>query len=335
MTRKSLCLIVMALAVCIIFSTGRDALAQKKFLSIGTCSTSGAYYPLGGALAQAISLKLADVVATAQTTTCSVMNINLIRNKEVETGLTQNNQNYWAYHATEMFEGQPPYKGIRVIATLFPEQCMLVATKKSGIKSYRELKGRRYSGPDKGSGSMYDAMMVFKVLGLTVKDFASVDYLPVAGTAQRLKDDQGDFTHWTGGAPLSGLMDLFTTTPSILISMDDELIKKVCAAYPYYTPAVIEKGTYPTQDYDVKTVQIWAQWTCDESFPADLVYRLTKALWEKGPIPRREDKLSCADIMAQVHIKGKLVQWSTAIYGTGVPFHPGAEKYYKEKGLIK
>lgn len=335
MTRKVLCLIVMALAVCIIFSTGRDALAQKKFLGIGTCSTGGTYYPLGGALANAISIKLDDVIATAQTTTCSVMNINLIMQKEVETGFTQNNQNYWAYHGTEMFAGQPPYKGIRAIATIFPEQLSLIATKKSGIKSYKDLKGKRYAGPDKGSGSMYDAMMAFKALGLTLKDFASVDYLPVAGTAQRLKDDQGDFTHWTSGHPMAGMMDLFTTTPSVIIPMDDDLIKKLCETHPFFTPYTIEKGTYPTQDYDVKSVTIWAQWTCDESFPADLVYRLTKALWEKGPLPRRTDQLSAADIMAQVHIKGKMVQLSTALHGSGIPLHSGAEKYYKEKGLIK
>jgi TRAP transporter TAXI family solute receptor len=335
MTRKLLYLIVMALAVCIIFSSGRDVLAQKKFLSIATGGTGGTYYALGGALAQAISLKLDDVIATAQTTTGSVMNINLIRQKEVETGFTQNNQNYWAYHGTEMFQSQPPYKGIRVIATIFPEQLLLTATKKSGIKSYHDLKGKRYAGPDKGSGSMYDAMIVFKVLGLTLKDFASVDYLSISGAAQRLKDDQGDFTHWTSGHPQAGMMDLFIGTPTVLISMDDELIKKICKAYPFYTPYTIEKGTYPTQDYDVKTVTIWAQWTCDESLPADLVYKLTKALWEKGPIPRREDKLSGADIMAQVHTKGKMVQLSTAMVGSGVPFHPGAEKYYKEKGLIK
>jgi TRAP transporter TAXI family solute receptor len=335
MKRKVLCICAAMLAGFIVFAAGDDALAQKKFVAIGTCSTSGTYYPMGGAMAQAISLKLDDVIATAQTTTCSVMNINLIRQKEIETGLTQNNQNYWAYRGEEMFKGQTPYEGIRTIATLFPESLILAATKKSGIKSYRDLKGKRYAGPDKGSGSMYDAINVFKVLGLTLEDFASVDYLPVAGTAQRLKDDQGDFTHWTGGQPLAGLIDLFTTTPSVLVSMDDELIKKICDTYPFYTPYTIEKGTYPSQDYDAKTVTIWAQWTCDESLPADLVYKLTKALWEKGPIPRRTEQLSGADIMAQVHVKGKMVQWETAIYGLGCPLHAGAEKYYREKGLIK
>ncbi len=335
MTRKMLWTMAVVLAVCMVFATGGVASAQKKFVSIGTCSTGGTYYPMGAAIAQGVSLKLEDIVATAQTTTCSVANINLVRNKELEMALTQNNQNYWALHGTEMFKGQPPFKSIRAIATLFPESASLFALKKAGIKSWWDIKGKRYVGPDKGSGSMYDARMFFKVMGLTLDDFASVDYLSVSGTAQRLKDDLGDFIYWTAGQPLAGMIDLFTTTPTVLVPMDDELIKKICDTYPFYTPYVIEKGTYPGQDYDVKTVTIWAQLTCTEDLDKDLVYRITKALWEKGPIPRRKEKLSVADIMAQVHVKGKLVQWKTAIYGTGCPLHPGAEKYYREKGLIK
>jgi hypothetical protein len=120
------------------------------------------------------------------------------------------------------------------------------------------------------------------------------------------------------------------STDIVLVPLDEDMINKITKTHGFYSKVVIPKGTYKGMTADVATITTMAQWVVDEQVPQELVYNLTKALWEKG-----KDGQSGADVMAKVHAKGKDVQLKTALSGMAIPLHPGAAKYYKEKGLIK
>ncbi len=312
--------------------------AQTKFFAIATGGTAGTYYPLGGALAQALSSKIEDLEVTAQTGNASVANCNLIRDHEIESAFIQNNVAYWAYTATGVFEGNEPIENLRAIASLYPEVFQLVATKSSGIKSFADLKGKRVSPGDRGSGTESDFRSMVEVLGMSYDDFGSVDYLSLGGAVERMKDGQVDFLIFTGGYPTSGIIDLGTSVDLTYISIPDEERAKLKEALPYVIELVIPAGTYPGQEEDVETLSVVAQWVVDADVSDDLVYEITKALWEKGEVKKGSSKgqmKTGAEIMGEVHAKGKEVTLETALAGNAIPLHAGAEKYYKEIGVGK
>ncbi|GAK56905.1 TRAP transporter solute receptor, TAXI family [Candidatus Vecturithrix granuli] len=328
-------ILVVMLAVMVVPTT---TYAETKFFAIATGGTAGTYYPLGGALAQALSSKIEDLEVTAQTGNASVANCNLINDHEIESAFVQNNVAYWAYTATGVFEGKEPIENLRAIASLYPEVFQLVATKSSGIKSFADLKGKRVSPGDRGSGTESDFRSMTKVLGMSYDDFGSVDYLSLGGAVERMKDGQVDFLIFTGGYPTSGIIDLGTSVDLTYISIPDEERAKIKEALPYVIELVIPAGTYPGQEEDVKTLSVVAQWVVDADVSDDLVYEITKALWEKGEVKKGSSKgqmKTGAEIMAEVHAKGKEVTLETALAGNAIPLHAGAEKYYKEIGVVK
>ncbi len=316
------------------------ASARKQFFAIATGGTGGTYYPLGGVLAQALSNKVPDIIVTAQSGNASVANCNLIGKHEIESAFVQNNVAYAAYTGTAQFDGKP-INNIRGIASLYPETIQIVARAGAGIETASDLKGKRLVPGDMGSGAEVDCKNVLKGYGLTYKDFTSVDWLGFSGAAQRLKDKQADVAFITAGWPTSSIMELATQTGINLVIIEEPMIKKLTEMYPFYAPVTIPAGTYPGVDKDVTTITTMAQWVVDADISEDTVYRLTRAMWEKGEFVLRkkgekaDEAPSGADIMAKAHNKGKDVTLETALEGMAIPLHPGAEKYYREKGLIK
>ena len=316
------------------------ATAKKQFFAIATGGTGGTYYPLGGVLAQALSNKVADIIVTAQSGNASVANCNLIREHEIESAFVQNNVAFAAYSGTAQFEGKP-VKNIRGIASLYPETIQIVARAEAGIKSAADLKGKRLVPGDMGSGTEVDCQNILKGFGLTYKDFSNVDWLGFSGAAQRLKDKQADVAFITAGWPTSSITELATQTSIMLVPIDPAMSQKLTKMFPFYSPVTIPAGTYPGVDKDVPTITTMAQWVVDANVPKEVVYQLTRALWEKGKFVLRKnegqaaDAPSGAEIMAQAHEKGKDVTLDTALKGMAIPLHPGAEQFYREKGLIK
>jgi len=307
---------------------------QKKFFAISTGGTGGTYYPLGGILAQGLTERVPNVVATAQASGASVANCNLIKDKQVESAFVQNNVAYYAYNGKAQFEGKP-VKNLRGIASLYPETVQIVARADSKIKTMKDIKGKRLIPGDRGSGTEVDTQNVLWAYGLYDKEkkeykgFASTDWLGFSGAAQRLQDKQADVTFTTAGWPTSAIQELAFGTPITLIPIDEAMIKKLTKEFPFYAKVVIPKEVYKTAK-DVPTITTMAQWVCDESVPEEVVYQMTKALFEGT-----EGKPSVAEMMAKAHAQGKNVTLKNAVVGMAIPFHPGAEKYYKEKGLIK
>jgi TRAP transporter TAXI family solute receptor len=329
MKKKSVIIVaavVMALAV--VFA-GPACAADKKFFAITTGGTGGLYYPLGGLLAQALTERVPELVVTGQAGSASVANCNLIKDHQVESAFVQNNVAFSAYEGKDQFVGKP-VKNLRGIASLYPETIQIVARADSGIKNIKDIKGKKLIPGDRGSGTEVDTLNILTGLGLTYKDFGGVDWLGFSGAAQRLQDKQADVTFTTAGWPTAAITELATSTDIVLVPIDEESIKKLTEMYSFYSKVVIPKDTYKGMKQDVATITTMAQWVVDEQVSEDLVYKLTKALWEKG-----KDGLSGADVMARVHAKGKDVQLKTALSGMAIPLHAGAAKYYKEKGLIK
>ena len=335
--------VVFAIAILVAMSVafaGHSIAAKKQFFAIATGGTGGTYYPLGGVLAQALNDKIPYIIATAQSANASVANCNLIREHEVESAFVQNNVAYAAYTGTAQFEGKP-VENITGIASLYPETIQIVASADSGIKTIRDIKGKRLIPGDRGSGTEVDCLNVLTALGLTYEDFASVDWLSFAGAGQRLKDKQGDVAFITAGWPTSAITELATTSDIVVVPLDDETIAKLVKMYPFYAKITIPAGTYKGAEADVNTITTMAQWVVDNQVPKNVVYDLTKALWEKGTFVLRKagDKAaeapSGSEIMAAAHAKGKDVTLETALKGMAIPLHPGAAMYYKEKGMIK
>lgn len=295
---------------------------EKKFFSIATGSTGGTYYPVGGALAQIITQHIPGISAAAQTGNASQANCNLIRNHEIESALTQNNVAYWAYTGTEFFAEQGPIENLRGIASLYPEVIQIVARKSANINSISDLKGKRVVVGAPGSGSEIDARRILEAHGITYDDIKE-DFMDFSGATQKLKDNLADAAFQTAGYPTSSIIDLSSTSDIVLLSIATDMIDKLIDENKYYTRTVIPAGTYKGIDSDVSTVSLMAIWAADASQSTEVVYEITKTLWEH----RAE--------LDKVHEKCKEITFDTALDGIGIPLHPGAEKYYKEKAHPK
>ncbi|WP_029166349.1 TAXI family TRAP transporter solute-binding subunit [Aminiphilus circumscriptus] len=290
----------------------------KEFLSIATGGTTGTYYPLGGGIADIINRNVPELQVTSETGNASAANLNLIGTNQIEIAFAQNDLAYWAWKGEMMFK--EPFQNIRGIGCLYPEHIHFITLKKNPVKDIMDLKGKRVSVGAPGSGVEGDVRAMFDVAGLKYDDM-KVDFLDFANTTQRFKDDQLDAGFVVAGFPTSSVMDLATTTPIDLVSFSEDYIKALREKYPFFKKDVIPAGTYSGVDHDTVTPAVVAMLVCREDLSEDLVYTFTKTLWE-----------NVRDLDA-VHAKAKLITLETALDGLSVPLHPGAAKYYKEKGI--
>ena len=338
--RRNTVVFIFSLLILTAALMGPACAGEKMFFAIVTGGTGGTYYPLGGALAQALSNKIPDIIITAQAGNASVANCNLIGAHEVESAFIQNNVAYAAYSGTDQFKDRP-IKNLRAIASLYPETIQIIARADAGVTSIGDIQGKRLVPGDRGSGTEVDCLNILQGLGLTYKDFANVDWLSFSGASQRLGDKQADVAFITAGWPTAAITELATTADVVLVPIDDKSIEKLVKMYPFYAKVVIPAGTYKGMKTDVAAITTMAQWVVDEQVSEAVVYELTKALWEKGTHVRMKKGTEAAEapsgveLMAATHAKGKDVTLKSALDGIAIPLHPGAAKYYREKGMIK
>lgn len=300
---------------------GLPALAQQRFFRIGTGGTGGTYYPLGGIIANAISTDKVNVSAVA--TNGSVANVNGIVGGSMESGFSQADINSWAFNGTGIYEGKPKVEELRFIANLYPESVHIVVKKNSGIKTVADLKGKRVSLDEPGSGTLVNARAILAVFGVTEKDIKP-EYLKQQQCADKLKDGTLDGYFQTTGFPQGTLTELAATNGFDLLAIDGASRDKILAQYKFFTKDQIPDGTYKDVK-GVETIAVGAQWVTTAKQPDDVVYEITKALWS--------DKTRAA--LDAGHAKGKVITKATALEGLGIPLHAGAEKFYKEAGLLK
>lgn len=301
------------------------ALAQAPaFFRIATGGTAGTYYPIGNLIAHAISAP-PQLVATAVASNGSVANINAIIGGTAESGFVQADVAYWAYSATGVYEGKPKVADLRSIANLYPESVHLVVRKASNIRSVADLRGKTISFDEPGSGTLLNAKAILNAFGLAGSDI-SMEFLRPNQAAKKMKDGSVDAFFFTGGFPAAAISELASTSSGIeILPISGPQIEKLFKEFPFFTADEIPAGTYNNVGA-VKTVAVGAHWVTSAKVSADTVYAVTKALWS--------DKTRAA--LDAGHAKGRLIRKETALSGLlGVPLHPGAERFYKESGLLK
>ena len=297
------------------------ALAQQKFFRIGTGGTGGTYYPIGGLIGNAISTDKINVSAVA--TNGSVANVNGIVGGSMESGFSQADMNFWAYTGTGIYEGKPKIEELRAIANLYPESVHIVVKKGLGTKTVADLKGKRVSLDEPGSGTLVNAKAILAAYGLSEKDIKP-EYLKQQQCAEKLKDGSLDAYFQTTGFPQGTLTELAATNGFELLALAGPEADAMQAKFTFFAKDEIPSGVYKDVA-GVKTLSVGAQWVTSAKADADLVYEITKALWS--------DKTRAA--LDAGHAKGKAIRKETALLGLGIPLHPGAEKFYKEAGLAK
>lgn len=325
MDRRSF--IALAGAASAIALTG-TARAQQQFFRIGTGGTGGTYFPVGGMIANAISeasgAGVKGLVATAVASNGSLANINAIGAGQFEAGLTQADVAYWAWSGTGLFEGRPKVDSIRFVANLYPESVQIVVRRGSGIRSVADLKGKRVSLDEPGSGTLVDAKIILEGYGLSEKD-VKADYLKPNQAAEKMRDGGMDAFIFVGGYPTSAITELAAAGPGIdIVPIDGPQAEAIRKKYSFFAADEIPANTYKGAAA-AKTLAVGAQWVTSAKVPEALVYDITKALWS--------DKTRAA--LDAGHAKGKSIVKATATSGPSVPWHPGAEKFYKEAGLLK
>ncbi|MCS0496486.1 TAXI family TRAP transporter solute-binding subunit [Ancylobacter sp. GSK1Z-4-2] len=307
--------------------TGLALAQQPTFFRIGTGGTAGTYYPVGGLIANAISghgdKGVPGLVATAVASNGSVANVNAIESGSMESGFSQSDVAFWAYTGTGLYDGKAKVEDLRIIANLYPETIHLVASKASGIKSVADLKGKRVALDEPGSGTLVDARIVLSAFGLTEKDIKP-EYLKPGPASDRLRDGALDAFFFVGGYPTGAISELASSTAIELVPITGPEVDKMLAQYKFFAkdkvPADTYKGVAATD-----TISVNAQWVTSAKQPDDLIYNIVKVLWNK-------DSRAALDAG---HAKGKLITLDNATNGLGIPLHPGAERFYKEAGVLK
>src|SRR5918993_661531 len=290
---------------------GSQAFAQDiTFFRIGTGGTAGTYFPIGGLIANAISNPPGSRTC-ADGGSCGV------------PGVVASDVAYWAYNASGIYEGRPKVDTLRAIANLYPESFHLVARKGSGIKSIKDLEGKRMSLDEPGSGTLVDARLILAAYGMTEKD-VKAEYLKPQQSADKLKDGALDAFFSVSGWPQGAIAELAATTGIDLVPIDGPEAENLIKQFSFFAADEIPDGAYKGVT-GVKTVSVNAIWATSSKQADQLIYNITAALW--NPSTRK--------LLDSGHAKGKAIKLETAIVGLGIPLHAGAEKFYKEKGLIK
>lgn len=318
-----------------ILTTG--AVQAQEFFRIVSGSAGGNYFPMAGILANAISnppgsrpcdkggpCGVPGLIAIAQSANGSVANVNAIQSGTAESGLAQSDVAYWGYNGTGVFEGKPALEKLRFMASLYPEHIHVVLPKDSTVQDLKELEGKRIGVGLPASGAQVGALLILNAVGLEKNKNFEAEELNTAQSAERIQDGQLDAFLTVTGAPSSGIAQLAATAGLRLLSIPDEVQKAVIEEAPFYFSSPIEANTYEGQDNTVSTLAVGAQWLVSADQSEELVYGITQALWN-----------DTTKKLLKNHAKGKDITAESALDGRGIPLHPGAERFYKEAGLLK
>ncbi|MFT6300876.1 MAG: TRAP transporter TAXI family solute receptor [Pseudomonadales bacterium] len=328
-----------ATAVSAMLLVGAVNAQSPTFFRIGTGGAGGTYFPIGGSIANAISAPpgarpcdeggqcgVPGLIAIAQSTTASVFNNAAVQNGELEAGLAAADVTRSMYMGEGKFEGKAHPK-LRIIANLYPEDLHLVMPKGSSMTSLAELEGKRVGIAQAGSGTQVAVLQMLEAWGIT-RDNIDEAELNNSQSAERLADGQIDAYFYAAGWPVAAMVQLSSTKGMSLHSFSEADLKKINDIIPAYIPSKIPGGVYEGIDTDTLTPAVSALLVVSSDLEEELVYGITKALWNSNT----------RKLLDNGHAKGKQITSETALDGVialGVPLHSGAEKFYKEAGLLK
>lgn len=297
-------------------SGGEGGSEDPKFLSMLTGGTSGTYYPLGGAMAKIIGEKT-DIQTDAVSSNASADNVIALSEGDAELAFVQTDVMANAVEGTNAFEGKA-VDNVLALGSLYPETVQIVTKADSGISSVEDLKGKTVSVGAPGSGTYINAQQILEVHGMTMDDI-NAQNLDFGESTGGIQDGNIDAAFITSGTPTGAVEGLSASTSVSIVPIAQDKIDELVEKYPYYAADTIEAGTYNMEN-EVTTVAVLAMLAVSADLSEDLVYEITKAIYENtGEI---------------AHAKGEFITLETATDGIGIDFHPGAEKYFKEEGII-
>jgi TRAP transporter TAXI family solute receptor len=312
-------LIAAAVAAAAVLSA--PAMGAQQFVNVLTGGgTSGVYYPLGVAIGKIFSDKLPNVKTQVQATKASVENLILLQQGrgEIAFALGDSLKAAWDGDAEAGFKTR--LDKLRTIGAIYPNYIQIVATADSGIKTLADLKGKRLSVGAPKSGTELNSRAILAAAGLSYKDLRKVEYLPFAESVDLMKNRQLDATLQSAGLGVASLKDLSTSIDIAVVSVPKAVVDKIG---PPFTSMEIPANTYAGQEKDVPTAAVINYLVTSTAVSDDLAYQMTKLIFESLPE------------LANAHAAGKDIKLESTASGSPIPLHPGAIRYYKEKGLLK
>jgi uncharacterized protein len=326
MHRKPIRAMAYGLAAGTLLVGGSLAANAETFITIGTGGVTGVYYPTGGAICRLVNKDRAEhgIRCSVESTGGSVYNVNTIRSGELDMGVVQSDVQYNALNGEgEEFADAGPFEDLRAVFSVHPEPFTVVARADSGVETFDDLKGKRVNVGNPGSGQRATMEVLMEAKGWTMDDFALASELRSAEQAQALADNKIDAIVFTVGHPSGSIQEATTTVDAKLIPVSGPEVEELVNNNPYYSKATIPGGMYRGTDSDVETFGVKATFVSSAAVPEDVVYQVTRAVFENF-----EDFKKLHPAFANLEKEDMVSQALSA------PLHPGAEKYYKEAGLM-
>jgi len=301
------------------------ASAQNQFITIGTGGVTGVYYAVGGAICRLMNETRSDhgFRCSVESTAASVYNLNAIRQGELDFGVTQSDVMYYAVNGEVDFANQGAWEGLRSVFSLHPEPFTLVARADAGIDSFEDLAGKRVNIGAPGSGTQTSMDIILEAAGMSRDDFSLTSELRPDEHGPALCDNQIDAFFYGVGHPSANIADPTTTCSAKLVSIQGDFVDKLVEEHPYYANATIPGGTYQNNPDDVNTFGVLAALAVSEDASDDAVYAMVKAVFDNF------------DAFKALHpALANLSEENMVVDGLSAPLHPGAERYYKERGWL-
>lgn len=310
--------IITTACLALLLNAGAQA---AEFIGVLTGGTSGVYYPLGVALTQIYGKAIPDAKASVQATKASAENLNLLQAGRGEIAFTLGDALSDAWKGNEEAGFKAPLKKLRGVAGIYSNYIQLVASAESGIKTLADLKGKRLAVGAPKSGTEINTRAILRGAGMSYKDLGKVEYLPFGESVELMKNRQIDATLISAGLGVSAIRDLATSVKMVVVAIPADVVAKIND--PAYIAGTIPANTYEGQTAAVTTVAIENFLVTHEGVPVETVYKMTKAMYEN------------LDQMVAAHTAAKAIKREEGPKHMPLPLHPGAEKYYREVGLIK
>ncbi|PLC49743.1 C4-dicarboxylate ABC transporter substrate-binding protein [Pollutimonas subterranea] len=322
---KRLALTASAAAMFAALAAPLPAAAQQKFVSIGTGGVTGVYYAAGGAICRLVNKdrKENGTRCSVESTGGSVFNINTIKAGELDLGVVQSDVGYNAYKGEGQFKDAGAFEKLRSVFSIHPEPFTVVARKEANIKSFDDFKGKRFNVGNPGSGTRASMEQFLKAKGVDLSFFSLASELRPDEHGPALCDGKIDGFMYGVGHPSANIQDPTTTCGAQLVSLTGPVVDKLVADFPYYAKATIPAGLYPNNPQETNTYGVLATFVTSADVPEETVYLVVKAVFENF-----EDFKKLHPALANLNAK------DMAKNGLSAPLHPGAEKYFKEKGLL-
>jgi TRAP transporter TAXI family solute receptor len=298
---------------------GAGAAGAQQFINVLTGGTSGVYYPLGVALSEIYAAGIADARVQVQSTKASVENLNLLQEGKGEIAFSLGDSVKLAAEGSTEAGFPGPLDKLRGIAAIYPNYIQIVASAESGIETLEDLKGKSLSVGAPASGTELNARAIFDAAGMSYDDLGRVEYLPFAESVELIKNRQLDATLQSAGLGVASIRDLATSIPIKVVAVPPEVVGAIGSPY---IAATIPAGTYDGQEADVPTAAVGNFLITHDEVPEETVYQMTKLLFDN------------LDQLAAAHAAANAIDPAKAVEAMPVPLHPGAERYYKEAGLI-